>query len=73
MLDVGGFIHDSDGAAVHLKWCQQSLQVGQVITLAIVETKQVDPPLTREREDPHWVEQKKREYYERTKREYGDT
>ena len=70
--DVGGLIHDPDGAAVHLKWCQQRLQVGQQITLAIVETRQIDQPLSRDREDPQWVEQKKREYHERSKREHGD-
>jgi hypothetical protein len=40
--------------------------------VAIVETEQVDPPLTRDREDPQWIEQKKREYSERGRREYGD-
>lgn len=71
-LEVGGLTHDPDGAAVQLKWLQEPLHVGQRITLAVVETNQVDPPRSRNREDPQWVERKKREYYERSKREYGE-
>jgi hypothetical protein len=43
-LDVGGLMHDPDGAAVHVRWLQQPLSVGQQITLTIVETTHVDPP-----------------------------
>jgi hypothetical protein len=71
-LDVGGVAHDPDGAPIHVRWLQQSLELGQHITLAIVETEQADPPRTRDREDPKWAERRKREYYERLKREYGD-
>jgi hypothetical protein len=71
-LDVGGLTHDPDGAAVHLRWLHQSLKVGQKITLTIVETTEVDPARTRDREDPEWRERRKREYYERMKREYGE-
>jgi hypothetical protein len=71
-LDVGGLAHDPDGGAVQVRWLQQPLQVGQQITLAVVETEAVDSPWTRERTDPGWTERRKREYYERLKREYGD-
>jgi hypothetical protein len=71
-LEVGGLLHDPDGAAVHAKWLRQSLKPGQRITLAVVETQEADPPQSRNREDPTWAERRKREYYERLKREYGD-
>jgi hypothetical protein len=71
-LDVGGLTHDPDGASVNLRWLQQSLQVGQLITVAVVETEEADSPRTRDREDPTWIAQRKREYYERLKREYGE-
>jgi hypothetical protein len=71
-LDVGGLAHDPDGGAVQVRWLQHPLKVGQQITLAIVETEAVDPPWTRERTDPTWTERRKREYYERLKREYGE-
>jgi hypothetical protein len=71
-LDVGGLEHDADGAAVHVRWLQQPLKPGQEITLTVVETSEADPPSSRSREDPAWAEQRKREYYERLKREYGD-
>ena len=71
-LDVGGLVHDLDGGTTQVRWLQQPLQVGQRITLAIVETEAVDAPWARERTDPAWAEQRKREYYERLKREYGE-
>jgi hypothetical protein len=71
-LDVGGLTHDPDGAAVHLRWLREALRPGQQITLTVVETESADPPRTREREDPGLAARRKREYYERLKREYGE-
>lgn len=66
-LDVGGLTHDPDGAAVHVGWLRQPLRPGQRITVAVVETEAADPPRHRDREDPVWAAQRKREYYERLK------
>jgi hypothetical protein len=71
-LDVGGLTHDPDGASVYLSWLRQPLRPGQRITVAVVETEAADPPPSRSREDPAGAAQRKREYYERLKREYGD-
>ena len=71
-LDVGGLMHDSDGANVNLKWLDQSLRVGQSMTVKVVNAATVDSPVSRQREDPAWAERRKREYYEQLKREYGD-
>lgn len=71
-LDVAGLTHDTDGADVNVKWLERSLRVGQRLTVAIVDTSDVDDPTTRRRQDPAWAEHRKREYYERLKREYGD-
>jgi hypothetical protein len=71
-LDVGGLQRDADGASVHLRWLHQALAPGQRITLAIVETDDGDPPRSREREDPASADRRKRQYYERLKREYGE-
>jgi hypothetical protein len=71
-LDIGGLAHDPDGADVNATWLDRSLQVGQCITVTVVDTAHIDPPATRRRKDPAWAEQRKREYYERLKREYGD-
>jgi hypothetical protein len=72
-LDVGGLSHDPDGASVHARWLRQPLELGQQISIAIVETEAADSPRARDREDPTWAERRKREYYERLKREYGET
>jgi hypothetical protein len=71
-LDVGGLTHDPDGASVHVSWLRQPLRVGQQVTIAVVDTTAVDAPRTREREDPTLAAQRKRAYYERLKREYGE-
>ena len=69
---VGGLTHDADGAGVNVTWLDQALSTGQRITMTVVDTTQVDTPRTRRREDPASVAQRRREYYERLKREYGD-
>ena len=71
-LEVAGLAHDPDGASVNLRWLQESLRIGQRITLTVVDVPDASPPQVRHREDPAWVEQRKREYYERLKRDYGD-
>ena len=71
-LDAGGLMHDPDGAAVHVRWLRRSLEVGQQITLTVVEAAEADPPETRERQDPSSDERRKRQYYERLKQEFGD-
>ena len=72
ILDVGGLAHDPDGAPVYLTWLRQPLKPGQQITRAVVETEHADEPHARRREDPASTARRKREYYERLKREYGD-
>ena len=71
-LDVGGLEHDPDGAPVNVRWLRQSLEVGQRIILTVVDAAEADSPEHRERQDPAWTQQRKREYYERLKREFGD-
>jgi hypothetical protein len=71
-LDAGGLTRDPDGAAVRLGWLRHPLKVGQQITLTIVETPEADPPRTRDREDPSLAQRRKRQYYERLKRELGE-
>ena len=72
-LEVGGLAHDPDGASVHLSWLRQPLKPGQHVTIAVLEAEVVDPPRQRVREDPARAAQQKRQYYERLKREYGET
>jgi hypothetical protein len=71
-FDVGGLVHEPDGAAVNLSWLRRTLTPGQRITITVLETEAVDPPERRVREDPARVAQQQRQYYERLKREYGD-
>ena len=71
-LSVGGLTHDPDGAAVHLSWLSRPLRPGQTITVTVVESESADPPESSRREDLAWAAERKREYYERLKREYGE-
>jgi hypothetical protein len=71
-FEVAGLAYDPDGAAVHSRWLRQPLQLGQQVTLTVVETDEADPPVVREREDPERTERLKRQYYERLKQAYGD-
>jgi hypothetical protein len=69
---VGGLEHDADGASINLSWLDRSLRVGQQITVTVVNVDSVDEPSGRHRQDPAWAEQRKRDYYERLKQEFGD-
>ena len=71
-LHVGGLWPNPDGARLHVQWLQHALKVGERITITVIDTEEVDPPLTRTREDPAASERQKRAYYERLKAEYGE-
>lgn len=68
-LDVGGL--DSTKGE-HLKWILTALQVGDAITIRVVETVEVDTPQERRQDDPEANARGKRKYYEQLKREYGE-
>jgi hypothetical protein len=68
-LDVGGL--DSTKGE-HLKWILATLQVGDTISVQVVETVEVDTPQERRPDDPEANARAKRKYYEQLKREYGE-
>ena len=65
--NIGGL--DSD-ANEHLKWLGRRLHLGDQITVEVVESDRVDKPKRRHRDDPKKVEQAKKRYFERLKKEF---
>lgn len=71
-LSVGGLLHHGRNDDEHLDWIKRSLEVGDKITICIVETSHPTEPIKRRRQDPDLVEKAKRKYYENLKKEYGE-
>ncbi len=71
-IRVGGFTYDPDGAGVFVDWIQEPVKIGDRIQIEIVRVQRADEPRSRRRDEPSIVEDRKRAYYERLKREYGE-
>ena len=71
-FEVGGL--DSTDAAVseYLKWLATPLQVGDIVSISVIECDQAETPSERRREDPDAAAKVKKRYYEQLKREYGE-
>ena len=67
--DIGGL--DSD-ANEHLKWLARRLNVGDRITVEVVDADRVDKPKRRYRDDPKKVERAKKRYFERLEKEFEE-
>lgn len=65
---VGAFESKSNA---HKRWLAQSLRVGDRITVEVTDSKVVDRPKRRYREDPKQFERAKRKYFERLKKEFA--
>lgn len=69
-LNVAGLTYDSEGNNVFLKWINRTLEVGDEINLKIVQTSEVDKPISKEIEQADFIEEQQRKYYEKLKQKY---
>jgi hypothetical protein len=60
-LDVGAMVSDS---REHLDWIERDLNVGDTVVIRIVESGSPDLPVERHREEPSFVADQERAYYE---------
>ena len=67
-FSVGGLKDD-----VFSEWLSGILEIGDEVTIRIVEANEFDAPAREYRKDPEEEERHKREFYERCKREYEGT
>jgi sRNA-binding carbon storage regulator CsrA len=70
-LSIGGLRNDADGQRFNLKWLNAQLKVGDVVTIAVVETDQPSDPIKVVTEAPDFIEQQERKYYKRMQKKYG--
>ena len=68
-LSVGGLGGGSAGQE-HLRWIEQSLRVGDVVEIRVVDVQAADAPAHRIKDDPDLVEQSRRRYYEELRNQY---
>ena len=70
-LDVGGLESRDPGPGEHLRWIARRLRAGDRVSIRVLRTDTVDPPVTRHRDDPAVIERAKRRYLARLKKELG--
>jgi hypothetical protein len=66
-LRIGGLLQSQSSGKEHVDWLQRALRVGDRIVLTVADSREVDPPAQRTREDPEFTETMEREYYQRLK------
>ena len=71
-LRVGGMISYSKTNNEHLDWLNASLQVGDSISIRVVDSTEPTEPTSRKRDDPELAERARRKYFEQLKKEYGE-
>jgi predicted RNA-binding protein with RPS1 domain len=69
-LNVAGLTYDCEGNHVYLKWINRTLEVGDEINIKIVQTSEVDKPISQEIEQADFIEEQQRKYYEKLKQKY---
>jgi hypothetical protein len=66
-LEIGGLVDDAN-----LAWSTpETLAVGDVVIVRVVEVEHPDPPTTSKRDDRALAETSERKYYELLKKKYG--
>lgn len=68
-FSLGGF-RRVNGFGEQLKWKDQKLKPGDVVTIKVITALSVDEPVGRIREDPMVVERSQNRYYRRLKRKF---
>ena len=71
-LSVGGLLHHGKHDYEDLDWIKRHIEIGDEITIRVVETSNLTKPISRHREDPKLVEKARRKHYEALKQEYED-
>ena len=69
-LLVNGLLHHDENDYEHLDWIKRCLEIGDEITIRVVETSDLTEPISRRRENPELVEKAQRKYYESLKEKY---
>ena len=70
-LSVGGLLHHGQNDYEHLDWIKRNLEIGDEITIRVIESCDLTTPVSRRREDPKLVEKAQRKYYESLKKYEG--
>lgn len=72
-LQVGGLRSDDPGRALHMRWVDVDLQVGDEIRIQVVEAPRSDTPTTEHPQDPAEDLEAKKTYARQLAKELGWT
>jgi len=70
-LQVGGLQNDEGASALHLRWSDATLRVGDEIKIHVIDASQVDVARAEYRDDPGKDIEGKKAYVRRLARELG--
>lgn len=72
-VSLGGLYVARSGDNVHPRWLERtSLNIGDEVTIRIVESEEPDLPVKEITHTAEWITEKEREYFERTKAKFED-
>jgi hypothetical protein len=70
-LHIGGLYKHESGGNAHPQWLERlELNVGDEITIKIVEADTADEPVGETVNTPEWIQEQKRRYFESVKAEF---
>jgi hypothetical protein len=70
-LQVGGLQNDERGSALHMRWTDATLRLGDEIRIHVVDVSRVDPATTEYRDDAGTDIEKKKTYVRHVAKELG--
>jgi hypothetical protein len=70
-LAVGGLKSDDRAPALHVRWIDTALRVGDEIKIEVIEAQRVDPPTAEYRDDPAKNFEGKKNYVRQLAKELG--
>ena len=70
---VGGLVSHGAGGHEQLEWLERTLQVGDRVSIRVIESDRPSVPVRREQSAPEFEEQEERKYCERLKAKYDNS
>ncbi|MGD1939915.1 MAG: hypothetical protein ACFB0G_01255 [Leptolyngbyaceae cyanobacterium] len=72
-MSVSGMNNHGRHDHEHIEWLKQSLDLGDEMTIRLIESDESTMPIERRREDPDLVRKAERRYYEKLKQDYEES
>ena len=72
-LHIGGLYQPEPEVNAHVRWTEPVINIGDEVIVRVVEAPTADEPISTQIDDPDYINQREREYYEVLKQKYEPT